>query len=78
MKEKAWTEVERHVGVEGDGTWISVGPDGDGLGCVRIRTVGEKNVKWFGAFDFNVSPALALALGQAIAACAAEQMKEAV
>jgi len=68
---EAYMDTIRLVGEMGDPP-LSVGPDADGLGCVRIWTDGEKARANWGSVDFMFSPAVARLLSQALAAAADE------
>lgn len=76
MKEKAWAEVVRRVGVEGDGTYLTVGPWSEAPEYVSLYTEGDKNKEWFGSVSLSFPPDLARRLGYALIACAEEVTKE--
>jgi hypothetical protein len=71
MAEGYEVEIVRRVYDNVAGAYVEVGPDGDGLGIVEIRTSG-KNVDHFGPIRFAIAPDMALALADAIKACAEE------
>jgi hypothetical protein len=48
------------------GACIEVGVDGDRLGCVEIRTVGQKSEEYFGALRLPLPVAVARRLAKAI------------
>lgn len=66
------TEVVRNVWHDKEGCAISVGPDGDGLDMVRVRTLDTKSAEYFGKIDFALTFDIARALGQAIIDAAKE------
>lgn len=47
-------ETTRNVYLDDEGTYIQVGPDADGLGGIRVRTVDKESKEWFGDFDFSI------------------------
>lgn len=65
------TEILRRVYIEGEGVWLEVGPDGDGLDCVEIRTTG-KSAEYFGTIRLTVEPDVAAELARALLAAATE------
>ena len=64
MEDEYSVDVIRRV--YSDGRYIEIGPDSDGLGCIEIRTVGEKNIEYFGNIRLAVDPKFAVKLGKAI------------
>jgi hypothetical protein len=69
----AGLEVIRRVHEQdSDGAFIEVGPDGEGYGCVEIRTEGL-SVEWFGAIRLVMRPSTARLLGQVLIAAADEK-----
>lgn len=73
---KVFTDVVRKVWLKGGGAEIEVGPDPDGLGCVRVLTRTKDDQDYFGKFDFILAPEIAITLGEAIIATAKELAKE--
>lgn len=69
---KAFTETIRRIYPEDYEACIQVGPDGDGLGLVRL-SVPESSEGYFGKLDFTVSLAVAKSLAHAILLFVAEQ-----
>ena len=65
-------EIFRSVFDDANGVAMEVGPDPDGLGCVRVYTRGPKNQEWFGNIDFSLNPDFALELAKAIEMTAIE------
>jgi hypothetical protein len=68
---KIYTEVIRLVGEEGDEP-LTVGPDADGLGCVRIHAASPSAQEYWGKVDLVVAPNIARALAQAMLLAADE------
>ena len=62
---KAFVETIRKVYPEDFEACIEVGPDGDGLGCVRLR-VPQESEEYFGKLDLTFSLAVGRALAKAI------------
>jgi hypothetical protein len=52
----------------GEGAYIQVDEDGDGLDCVRIQTPNKNSQDYFGKIYINLSPDMAEALANAILA----------
>lgn len=69
-----FTDTVRKVYWEGH--FIEVGPDGDGVGCVEVRTTGE-SAEFFGRSSLMMRADVARALAQALlkAADEAEEVK---
>lgn len=61
-----------------DGACIEVGTYADAPNTVELRTVGQKNVEYFGAINIPLEPAIAMELGKALieVAQSVELMKE--
>jgi hypothetical protein len=70
--ERVSLETIRRVYDDDNGCFIEVGPDSDSLGCVEIRTTGEKNKGHWGEIRFAVPKQFALQLAEAIRRCAEE------
>ena len=70
-QEKAYMEIIRLVGQEGDAP-LSVGPDADGIGLVRINTNSVAAEEYWGKVDVCFTPAIARLLAQALIAAADE------
>jgi hypothetical protein len=64
--------IRRVYEQDSDGAFIEVGPDGEGHGCVEIRTEGL-SAKWFGNIRLLMRPSTAGLLGQALIAAADEK-----
>ena len=65
-------ELSRRIYDDDYGACIQVGPDGDGLGCVEVRTPDAASKEHFGDIRFTVSPQLAKLLGKAMIDAAAD------
>lgn len=63
-------ETIRRVYDDDHGACIEVGPDGDSLGYVEIRTTGESNVEFWGELRLTLPKEFALKLAEAIRLCA--------
>lgn len=64
------TEITRTVWNTEAG--ISVGPDQDGFGCVRVYTQDDASKEYYGEIDFTVDTDVAKAFGEALIAAANE------
>lgn len=67
MEQKVETEVVRRVWTEG--CFIEVG-DYEVPDLIELRTVGDKNVEWFGRLSVSMTPEFAEQLGRALMAAA--------
>lgn len=65
------TEIIRRVHF--DGVCLEVGECPDNPDWLRLETVGEDNVAYFGEINLNMSPSFALQLGSALVAAAIEK-----
>ncbi len=65
------TEVIRNV--YHDTVPLEVGPDPDGLGCVRLAAVTKEAKEYYGKIELTIPPELAAALGAALIAAAKER-----
>lgn len=70
--ERITTEICRKIWNDDEGVCICVSPDGDSLMMVRIHTPDEKSRDWFGSFDFNLTPEVAIHVAEAMIAAAQE------
>ncbi len=64
--EKVHVSAVFKVFVEGEGVWIEVGPDGDGLDLIEVRTVDENSKLYFGDFRIPLSVPMAKGLCKAL------------
>lgn len=72
MHEKdVYTETVRKVYSEGNS--VEVGEWPDATDHLELRTSGASNIGYFGQLSLTMSPAFALALGQALVAAATEK-----
>jgi hypothetical protein len=70
---KAHTEIIRRVWLEGEpGGELTIGPDCDGLGMVRLHTEGKKAEEYFSKIDLVLDPEVARQVGLALIAAAEE------
>lgn len=67
----AYTEVFRQVSTNDDEP-LTVCPDADGLGCVKIEARGDSAISYWGKIDITLTAELAEALGKALILAAAE------
>lgn len=67
-----YSETVRRVYVEGESTFLSVGPWPEAPEFLALYTEGDKNREWFGHIETSMTPAYARALGRALIAAADE------
>ena len=60
---------------EGDGAFLEVGPDSDGLDMIEVRTTDKASEEWFGKFRFGVPKDMAKALGEILIKASQESEK---
>jgi hypothetical protein len=72
MSEKVSVEVLRRVFDDKEGVFLEIGPDGDGLGCVEIRTTTDASRDWWGPVRISLGKEFAAKLAEALAAAAKE------
>lgn len=74
MSERRHTveNVHRVFHRDGDGAFVEVGPDGDGVGCVEIRTTGKPSEEFFGAVRLVLDPGMARLVADALRRAADE------
>jgi hypothetical protein len=70
------TEVVRKIWDDEDGVYVQVGPDGDSLDLVELRTVDETSEQFYGKIRFVMHPIQAREVAAAILACADEMEKK--
>ncbi len=70
--EKAYMDTFREVGMEGTDPPLTVGPDSDALGMVRIFAKSDEAAEYWGRIDLCIPPAMARAMAKALMACADE------
>ena len=75
---KISTEVFRCVYNDDTGAYIQVGPDGDSLDLVDIRTVDPHSIEYYGKCQLTLHPEYAIALARAILQAAQEAEASAV
>ena len=73
MGDKVSTEIIRRVYDDSEGTFIEVGPDGDGLDCVEVRTTDKESRDYWGAILFSMPKPMARALGEALIAASKDE-----
>ena len=69
-----YTITLRRIYEDGGAHYIEVGPDGEGYGCVELRTVGDANEEFFGKFRLAIPKEMARELANALRECASEVM----
>lgn len=70
------TEVFRKIWDDEDGCYLQVGPDGDSLDLVELRTVDEESKKYYGDIRIAMWPDQARQVAAALIACADEMEKK--
>jgi hypothetical protein len=65
-------ELSRRIYDDDCGACIQVGPDGEGLGCVEVRTPDAASKEYFGDVRFTVPKEMAAMIGQALIDAAKE------
>jgi hypothetical protein len=70
------TEVVRKIWDDEDGVYYQVGPDGDSLDLVELRTVDEESKKFYGDVRLTMHPLQARQVAAALLACADEMEKK--
>lgn len=75
--EKAFMDTYRVVGV-GSSPPLTIGPDGDGLGCVRIYASTAEAKEYWGPIELILPPEIAHKLCSALVATVAEIERAAV
>lgn len=70
---KSNVEVVRRAWEPSEGVCIEVGEFGDNPDYLCLRTVDAKSAEWFGRLEISMSAEFALALGEALIACAKEK-----
>jgi hypothetical protein len=72
MTQKAYMDTFYDVGMEGHGP-LTVGPDADALGLVRIFARSDRAKDYWGPLDFTIRPEMARMLAKALVASADAQ-----
>lgn len=67
--------VFRVYDLNGDGAFLEVGTDGDGLDMVEIRTTDKTSKEWFGEHRLSIDKDTARALGETLIKAANELEK---
>lgn len=69
------TEIVRNIWDDSEGVALTVGPDGDSLGLIELRTHDEKAAEYYGKVRLTMKPEQAVKIGQALLDAAQDALK---